>query len=148
MAYIPKDKILEAVLILNRVIDSPGINGKDEVADAFNILREAALNHPQLVEGRPAAKSIYCLFSISNNYDQPRNNLVMWWPEKPHFEAFCEAFDIKVEDNINILTLLDKYGAALMSLKDIYNGKESRVFGDTDYRMEEVTAETKLNNAD
>jgi hypothetical protein len=91
-------------------------------------------------------KTIYCLFSINNGYDQPHNNLIMWWPEKPHFEAFCEAFSVKIEDDLNILTLLDKYGDALMALKDIYNGKESCVFGNTSYRLEEVAEATQLPN--
>lgn len=89
-------------------------------------------------------KTIFCLFSVDNNHDQPRNNLVMWWSEKPIFEVFCAVFSVRIEDNINILTLLDKYGTALMTIKDVYNGKECRIYGDTHYRLEEVREATEL----
>jgi hypothetical protein len=69
----------------------------------------------------------------------------MWWTEKPHFVDFCKAFNVAVEDNINILTLLEKYGPMLMVLKDIYNGKESRVYN-SDYRLEEVEEATELKH--
>lgn len=90
------------------------------------------------------AKTIFCLFSIRNDYDQPRNNLVAWWSEKPSFDAFCECFNVKIKDEINIVTLLDKYGDVLMAIKEIYNGKQARVFDYTNYRLEEVAEATKL----
>lgn len=27
--------------------------------------------------------TIWCLFSVANEYNQPENNLVAWWPAKP-----------------------------------------------------------------
>jgi hypothetical protein len=51
MAYIPKEKVLQAILTLNQVIDSPGVDHrlKEQGVDAFVLLREAVLN-PALVE--------------------------------------------------------------------------------------------------
>lgn len=34
---------------------------------------------------------IWCLFSIANNYDQPDNNLVVWWVNKPNFKTLTLA---------------------------------------------------------
>lgn len=34
---------------------------------------------------------IYALFSVENNYDQPQNNLVAWWGEKPSFDILAKA---------------------------------------------------------
>jgi hypothetical protein len=93
-------------------------------------------------------KPIFCLFSINNNYDQPRNNLVIWWFEKPTFEVFCKSFQVAIEPGADVLTVLDKYGEALLRLKEIYNGKEARVFGNTDYRLEEVAEGTILQDND
>lgn len=88
-------------------------------------------------------KKIYCLFSVANDYDQPRNNLVALWGEKPDFETFCKLFEITIEPGANILAVLDKYGDALIKLREVYNGRETLVFGDN-YRLEVVTEGTKL----
>lgn len=36
-------------------------------------------------------KTIYCLFSIANDYNQPVNNLEVWWKSKPSFETVLTA---------------------------------------------------------
>lgn len=36
-------------------------------------------------------KNIWALFSVDNNYDQPENNLVAWWLEKPSFDELAKA---------------------------------------------------------
>ena len=90
-------------------------------------------------------KRIFCLFSIANNYDQPRNNLVAWWAEKPNFETFCKCFEVTIEPGADVLTILDKYGDALLKLKEVYNGRESQVFGDN-YRLESVAEGIELKN--
>jgi len=89
-------------------------------------------------------KKIYCLFSVANNYDQPRNNLVALWTERPTFETFCKMFEVTIEPGADILTVLDKYGDALINLREVYNGRERMIFGDN-YRLEEVAEGTKLS---
>jgi len=50
---------------------------------------------------------IWCLFSEANNYDQPRNNLVAWWQEKPTIEALAKymACPLDKADSDQILTV-------------------------------------------
>jgi len=70
---------------------------------------------------------IWCLFSIANDYDQPRNNLVTWWQKKPSLEALAK-------------TLCHKLGtddATTVAVVHVWSGKEARI-GDTDYRLEDV----------
>jgi hypothetical protein len=43
------------------------------------------------------------LFSIDNQYDQPPNNLVRWWKEKPDFHKILEAIGGKMENTHDIL---------------------------------------------
>lgn len=38
---------------------------------------------------------IFCLFSVENNYDQPDNNLIAWWKEKPSFDTLAKAAGLK-----------------------------------------------------
>lgn len=35
--------------------------------------------------------SIWCLFSVENQYDQPNNNLVAWWADKPDIATVAET---------------------------------------------------------
>lgn len=34
---------------------------------------------------------IWALFSVENNYDQPENNLVAWWSDKPSFDELANG---------------------------------------------------------
>lgn len=36
------------------------------------------------------ANTIWCLFSVDNNYDQPDNNLVRFWYNKPSIETLAK----------------------------------------------------------
>jgi len=36
-------------------------------------------------------KTIWTLFGVENNYDQPEHNLVAWWIEKPDFATLAKA---------------------------------------------------------
>jgi hypothetical protein len=36
-------------------------------------------------------QNIWALFSVANLYDQPSNNLVAWWPDKPSFAELAKA---------------------------------------------------------
>lgn len=33
--------------------------------------------------------TIWCLFQVENNYDQPDNDLAAWWQEKPSVEKLA-----------------------------------------------------------
>lgn len=81
----------------------------------------------------PATKNtIWCLFSVANNYDQPNNNLERWWSAKPTIEALakylsCPMDKAKDEDIVAIVA--------------IWQGKptEMRLLGDqVQYRLQEV----------
>lgn len=89
-------------------------------------------------------KNIYCLFSVDNNHDQPRNNLVCAWLEKPDFPTFCRAFGLN--DDIGKMNVYDaaiKYGETLKLIHLVYvSDYEQRIFGQ-DYRLE-IIEEGKL----
>jgi len=73
---------------------------------------------------------IFCLFSVDNNYDQPSNNLVAWWHEKPSLEILAAALGLKFpcerdEDIIKVV--------------NIWSMKDEGTFIGTSYRLEEIT---------
>lgn len=70
--------------------------------------------------------SIWCLFSIQNEYDQPSNNLVAWWKKKPDFKALAKALNIDFKGDDSILIVVN-----------IHQDGERRV-GNCDYRLDEV----------
>lgn len=71
---------------------------------------------------------IVCLFSVENNYDQPNNNLVCWWREKPSIETVAkmigETFPCR-DDNDTL------------AIVKIWSGEGARIH-ETDYRLENV----------
>lgn len=72
--------------------------------------------------------SIWCLFSIENNYDQPDNNLVMWWATKPSLDTviFIPGRQFDSQDARRLL-----------------NGEQVR-HGNYDYRIREVFQKTEV----
>ncbi len=42
-------------------------------------------------------QSIVCLFSIDNLHDQPPNNLIAWWHERPSLEELSVAMDVDLK---------------------------------------------------
>jgi hypothetical protein len=53
---------------------------------------------------------IWCLFSIAQEYDQPDNNLVAWWQEKPSIEKLanflaCPMDKARDEDVVAIVEI-------------------------------------------
>lgn len=79
-------------------------------------------------------KTIWALFSIANEYDQPDNNLETFWFHKPGFH------DLKVFfEPVKVTT----------SAMDMYYGQLSRGLnvrmGNTDYRIQEITEGQKLS---
>lgn len=73
-------------------------------------------------------KEIYCLFSIENEYNQPRHNLVAWWSERPSHGTIKNL--IKVDD-----VIAGKIYRGL-AVADTYN---------TEYRLEKVIENKILN---
>jgi len=71
-------------------------------------------------------ETIWCLFSIANEYDQPANNLVAWFKEKPSIELTAKCVGVNLSDDETIV-----------SIAKIWQGKEARV-GQTDYRLQKV----------
>lgn len=76
-------------------------------------------------------KTIWCLFSIQNNYDQPNNNLECAWIDKPHFNQLKAAISVSFASDGDIGAIL------LGSSVQIGSG------GDT-YRLEEIELGKKL----
>jgi hypothetical protein len=75
---------------------------------------------------------IWCLLSVDNNYDQPKNNLVAWWETKPNIQQLANIIGY----NLDI-----KKGSK--ELGHLLNMEEVRI-DNTDYRLEEVWNNTKL----
>ena len=71
---------------------------------------------------------IWCLFSVDNNYDQPPNNLVCWWKEKPTIEQVAGGMSIAFPSKEDEKTL---------AVVNVWGGKGARDFN-TDYRLEEI----------
>ena len=71
-----------------------------------------------------AAVGIWALFSVDNEYNQPSNNLVAWWFEKPSFELLAKVIGIDFQGEENILNTVY-----------IHQGQERRIDG-SDYRLE------------
>ena len=70
--------------------------------------------------------TIYCLFSIDNEYDQPDYNLVAWFQEKPSIEQIAKVlgYELKEDDTI-------------VAIAKIWQGHEARI-NQTDYRFMKV----------
>lgn len=75
------------------------------------------------------ATTIWCLFSVENDYDQPDNNLVRFWLEKPSIETLAKFLGRPME------TIKDE---ELIKVVSVWQGTGAR-FGNTDYRLQEVT---------
>lgn len=71
-------------------------------------------------------KTIWCLFSIANNYDQPENNLEAWWFNKPNTEEIAKIIGIVYDK---------EKGCKEAGM--ILNGRSVRWVG-CDWRLEEV----------
>jgi hypothetical protein len=68
------------------------------------------------------------LFSVENEYDQPSNNLVCLWKDKPSLEECSEAIGIKFPAPNDDMTL---------ALVKVWNGEDVCIHN-TNYRLQEV----------
>lgn len=66
---------------------------------------------------------IWCLFSVDNEYNQPPNNLVAWWPTKPNFEGLLKAMGGTL--------MCDK---AIIATANVMQGQETR-YQEADWRL-------------
>ncbi|HPG04751.1 MAG TPA: hypothetical protein P5256_06435 [Beijerinckiaceae bacterium] len=80
------------------------------------------------VAGATRAK-IIGLFSIDNNYDQPNNNLVAFWTEKPSIQALASALRSAFPASDDAVTL---------AIVKIWGGEEHDI-GSVSYRLQDVT---------
>jgi hypothetical protein len=71
-------------------------------------------------------KTIWCLFSIDNNYNQPTNNLCIWWAEKPSLEILLQYFNVDIKNS-----------EIVVSVVKIWSGQGDRLCN-TDYRLNEI----------
>ena len=69
---------------------------------------------------------IWALFGIANDYDQPDNNLIVWWREKPAFDVLASALHIKVDKE-----------KGDSQVGRILKGQSVRISG-ADYRLEKI----------
>lgn len=73
---------------------------------------------------------IWCLFSIANLYDQPNNNLVAWWSNRPSFEVILSAVNGSLGDEKTII-----------AAANLLQGRETKV-GEDLFRLEEINEGT------
>lgn len=73
-------------------------------------------------------KTIWCLFHVAHDYNQPQNNLQAWFSSKPNSETLAE----------HLHTTLSHPDRKEMVDKILNGGKSGG------YRLEEVTEQTKL----
>ena len=86
--------------------------------------------------------SIWCLFSIENNYDQPDNNLEMWWSQKPSLEQLFGVFNISTDsppDRVVAVVDLWRHTSAAFMPDGPSNAR---------YRLQEVKEGERLPSSD
>lgn len=77
---------------------------------------------------------IWCLFSVENNYDQPDNNLVRWWSQKPTIETLAKFLACPMDKASN---------DDIVAVVDVWKGEGARI-RDVNYRLQEVAENTSL----
>ena len=61
---------------------------------------------------------IYCLFSIANEYDQPSNNLEVFWTNKPSIEMLLDHFGTTTTDNQSIVNIVELWKGCHVQILD------------------------------
>ena len=80
------------------------------------------------------SRSIVCLFSVDNLHDQPNNNLICFWHDKPAMEAVAQALGVSFPASDDEDTL---------AVVKIWSGETVRL-AETDYRLQTVEPGEKL----
>lgn len=73
--------------------------------------------------------NIWALFSIDNNYDQPPNNLVAWWSEKPTLEVLAKTLNTTFPHRNDKVTLF---------IVKVWDGESIEDENGTEYRLEYI----------
>lgn len=71
-------------------------------------------------------KTIICLFSIANEYEQPGFNLEAWFQTMPSFDYLIKHFNVNMKDSEGILKI-----AQLLNMGQVR-------FGEYHYRFQSV----------
>jgi hypothetical protein len=81
-----------------------------------------------------SASQIWALFSVDNLHDQPPNNLVAWWLEKPSLETLFKTLSVKMDVDEHVVGVVN-----------IWQGNESRAgYSDTVFRLELIDEGSQL----
>ena len=72
------------------------------------------------------------LFSVENNYDQPENNLVALFKEKPSLTAIATAI------GLDFPSTNDKISLAIVNVWNSIDSTSGIRIMDTDYRLESI----------
>jgi hypothetical protein len=92
--------------------------------------------------------SIFCLFSIDNNYDQPDNNLVAWWPKRPNIAQVAAVLELDIKP-ITLSETADNYyeisriAETIVAITKILQGRDVSLMG-SDYRLQETQPGIKI----
>jgi len=84
------------------------------------------MRRKQLVVNPDGIKGIWILTNVWNNYDQPDNNLVYWWYEKPTFQALADALGLSFNNDETIL-----------DVENLHQHGERRI-GNHDWKLRKV----------
>lgn len=86
---------------------------------------------PQTLQGATDMK-IYCLVQIANEYDQPNNDLLCWWRERPTIEVILEAIGGSLSEELSVLCacalLLSITREGSLAVDAQYNNTQYRIF--------------------
>ena len=92
-------------------------------------------------------KTIWCLFGVKNEYDQPDNDLWAWWSSKPTLEQLCTLFSVEqnLADGESLVAFVARAGETIIQLKDVVRGRTVRIDG-IDYRLQQVEEGKQVEN--
>lgn len=83
-----------------------------------------------MVITKASAPTIWCLFSVDENYDQPDHNLTAWWQTRPSIEKLATFLTVRLgADDQQTINLVKIWSGETHSLGILNN---------TAYRLEEV----------
>ncbi|QIG73999.1 hypothetical protein PP935_gp224 [Rhizobium phage RHph_N34] len=80
--------------------------------------------------------TIYTLFSVDNDFNQPGHNLIGWWMNKPSLETIAKALGLQFP-SVN-----DEETVAVVK---IWSGQTEIRIRETDYRLCQIPEGTKLD---
>lgn len=90
------------------------------------VARNSKKPEKRFAAGARNEAKIICLFCVANNYDQPQNNLVAFWIDKPSIEAVASAlgYAFPASDDATTLAVVKLWGGETVTLP---NGDDVRL---------------------